>query len=89
MRETRAIAFVTRLTDDRKVFDNAMKRMLIRGIAATDVMAELGAFNKLDGDWDNLTHLMTVGHERANAWLQKNFVRLGEQSTVDIREEYL
>jgi hypothetical protein len=38
MRETRAIAFVTRLTDDRKVFDNAMKRMLIRGIAATDII---------------------------------------------------
>jgi hypothetical protein len=32
---------------------------------------------------------MKVGRERAGASLQKNFVRLGEQSTVDIREETL
>ena len=43
--------------------------MLIHGIAATDVMAELGALNKLNADWDNLTHLMTVGRERADTHL--------------------
>jgi hypothetical protein len=32
---------------------------------------------------------MKVGRERADTWLQKNFGRLGEESTVDIREEYL
>jgi hypothetical protein len=45
-----AIAFVTKLIDDGKVFDNSMERMLIHGIAATDVMAELGALNKLNAD---------------------------------------
>jgi len=89
MREMRAIAFVTKLIDDRKILDNSMKRMLIHGIEAADVMAELGALNKLNADWDNLNHLMKVGRERTDAWLQKNFGRLGEESTVDIREEYL
>ena len=89
MREMRAIAFVTQLIDDGKILDNSMKRMLIHGIEAADVMAELGALNKLNADWDNLSHLMKVGRERADTWLQKNFGRLGEESTVDIREEYL
>jgi hypothetical protein len=28
-----------------------MERMLIQGIAATNVMAELGTLNKLNADW--------------------------------------
>jgi NTE family protein len=88
MREMRAIV-VTKLIDDGKILDNSMKRMLIHGIEAADVMAELGALNKLNADWDNLNHLMKVGRERTDAWLQQNFGRLGEESTVDIREEYL
>jgi NTE family protein len=39
MREMRAIAFVTNLTDAGKILDNSMKRMLIHGIEAADVMA--------------------------------------------------
>src|SRR6266853_3447739 len=48
MREMRAIAFVTKLIDDGKILDNSMKRMLIHGIEAADVMADLGALNKLN-----------------------------------------
>jgi NTE family protein len=89
MRAMRAIAFVTKLIDDGKILDNSMKRMLIHGIEAADVMAELGALNKLNADWDNLTHLMKVGRERTDAWLQKNFGRLGTESTVDIPDKFL
>ena len=89
MREMRAIAFVSRLIDDGKVLDNSMKRMLIHSIEAAEIMAELSAVNKLNTDWDNLTGLMKAGRERADAWLLRNFDRLGKESTVDIREKYL
>ena len=89
MREMRTIAFVTKLIDDGKILENPMKRMLIHGTDAADVMAELGALNKLNADWDNLNHLMKVERERTEAWLKQNFGRLGEESTVDIREEFL
>jgi NTE family protein len=90
MRAMRAIAFVTKLIDDGKILDNSMKRMLIHGIEAADVMAELGALNKLNADWeDNLTHLMKVRRGRTDAWLQKNFGRLGTESTVDIPDKFL
>jgi NTE family protein len=65
MREMRAIAFVTKLIDDGKILDNSMKRMLIHGIEAEDVMAELGVLNRLNADWDNLNHLMKVGASEA------------------------
>ena len=78
MREMRAIAFVTKLIDDGKICGNSMKRMLIHGIDAADVMTGLGALDKLNADCDNLSHLMKVGRERADAWLQKNFCRLGK-----------
>ena len=55
--------------------------MLLHGIDIADVMTELGALYKLNADWDNLTHLMKVGCERADAWIKKNFDRLGEEST--------
>jgi NTE family protein len=89
MREMRAIAFVTKLIDDGKILDNSMKRMLIHGIDAADVMTELRSLDKLNADWDNLSYLMKGGRERADSWLQKNFGRLGEESTVDIPDEYL
>ena len=53
MREMRAIAFVTKLIDDHKISGNSLKRMLIHGIEAADVMAELSALHKLNADWDN------------------------------------
>ena len=89
MREMRAIAFVTKLIDDGKICGNSMKRVLIQSIDAADVMTELGALDKLKADCDNLSYLTKVERERADAWLQKNFCRLGENSTVDIRDEYL
>jgi NTE family protein len=89
MRQMRAIAFVTKLIDDGKILDNSMKRMLIHDTDAADVMIELGSLDKLNPNWDNLSYLMNVGRARADTWLQKNFSRLGEESTVDIRDEYL
>ena len=89
MREMRAIAFVTKLLDDGTIVGNSIKRMLIHGIEAADVMSELSAVNKLNVDWDNLDHLMKVGRERADAWLSTNYDRLGKESTVDIVAKYL
>ena len=63
--------------------------MLIHAIEGADVMAELSALNKLNADWDNLTYLMELGRQRADAWLDANFDRLGKESIVDIRQQYL
>jgi NTE family protein len=46
-------------------------------------MQGLGAPSKLNADWEFLTRA------RAERWLNAHLVRVGVESTVDIREKYL
>jgi len=89
MREMRAVAFVTRLIDDKKVQANDMRRLFIHDIEDEAYMRELGSASKLDPDWDFLAELRDRGRVVADEWLKKNFDRIGKESTVDIREKYL
>jgi NTE family protein len=84
MREMRAIAFVTRLIDEGKVSDYAMKRMLIHSIAADDVMQTLSVVSKMNTNWEFLTRLRDVGRERAALWLNDSFDKIGVDSTADL-----
>jgi len=89
MREMRAIAFVTRLIDEKKILDNNMKKMLIHGILPGESVDELGFTSKLNADWGHLLQLKEDGRERTESWLAESFERLGRESTVDIRGSYL
>ena len=89
MREMRAISFVTKLVDDSPDEFKTLKRMLVHSIAADEIMSELGVASKLNGDWDFLTYLRDQGRDHADKWLALNFDRLGRESTIDIRKEYL
>ena len=63
MREMRAIAFVTELIDDfylRQLDESDADH----GIDAADVMAGLGAMDKLNADWESPLYLMKAGRER-------------------------
>ena len=89
MREMRAIAFVTRLIDERKVSSNDMKRMFIHGIEDESYMRGLGSASKLDPDWGFLRELCEHGRNVADTWIAQNFDRIGKESTFDIRAKYL
>jgi NTE family protein len=89
MREMRAIQFVTDLIDGGRLKDGQLKRMLIHSIEAQDVMAGLGVSSKLNPDWDFLCHLRDVGRARADQWLALNYERIGRESTVDLRLNFL
>ena len=89
MREMRAISFVTRLIDERLVDGGRLKRLFIHSISADVVMKKLGASTKLNADWDFLMYLHASGRRYADAWIEECFDRLGVESTVDIRAQYL
>jgi NTE family protein len=89
MREMRAIAFVTKLIDDKSIADGALKRMLIHAIEADDVMRGLNVNSKLNTDRNFLRYLHKIGRERADLWLRSHLDMLGVESTVDIRAKYL
>jgi NTE family protein len=89
MREMRAISFVTKLIDDGRVGGDDLRRLFIHSISADAVMATLGVSSKMNADWDFLLHLRDAGRTHAEAWIAASFDRLGRESTVDIREQYL
>jgi NTE family protein len=89
MREMRAIQFVTDLIDSGRLKDGQLKRMLIHSIEAQDVMAGLGVSSKLNPDWDFLNHLRDVGRARTDQWLALHYGRIGRESTVDLRVNFL
>ena len=89
MREMRAISFVTRLIDEHEGLSDRLRRMMVHSIAADDVMGKLGVASKLNADWEFITWLKDTGRERAEVWLDRNFSRLGQESTIDIRDRYL
>jgi NTE family protein len=89
MREMRAISFVTKLIDDDPQAMKSLKRVLVHAIAADAIMSELGAASKLNGDWEFLTYLRDQGRDHADTWLAANFDRLGRESSIDIRKDYL
>ncbi len=89
MREMRAISFVTKLVEDGKLREGDAKHMMLHAIEADDVMRGLGVASKLNADWEFLMHLRDIGRERAEAWLEASFDKLGVESSVDIRAKYL
>ncbi len=89
MREMRAIAFVTRLIEEGKITDNSMKRMLIHMIQADDQMADFGVASKMNPDWRFLTYLRDLGRESAAKWIDATIGRLGVETTIDVRSEFL
>ncbi len=89
MREMRAIAFVTSLIDEHDELAARLKKMLVHAISADDVMVRLGVASKFNADWTFLCHLRDAGRDYAAAWLDENYVHLGEQSTVDIAATFL
>jgi NTE family protein len=66
-----------------------LKRLYIHSISADEVMKKLGVSSKLNADWNFLKHLHAAGRQYAHAWIEESFDRLGVESTVDVRAQYL
>ena len=89
MREMRAIAFVTKLIDDKVLDPKKYSRMRMHSIRDDAVMAELGVATKLNPDWSFLRRLHEVGRHTAAEWLDRNFDNVGRESTLDLAGIFL
>lgn len=89
MREMRAIEFITRLIDQGVLSETTHKRMRIHSIRDDAEMNLLGVATKLNPDWEFLCRLRDVGRARARSWLDENFDRIGQSSSVDLQEVFL
>ena len=89
MREMRAVAFVSSLIERGKLSPDEFKLMLIHSIRADEEMVQHGVSSKLNPDWGFLTGLRDSGRAHAERWLAENFDRIGRESSVDVRAEFL
>ena len=89
MREMRAIAFVTRLIDQKKLKASEMKQMLIHSIRDDEAMTSHSIASKLSPDWRFLCALKESGSAVTTRWLGAHFDDIGQRSTVDLEAEFL
>lgn len=89
MREMRAVAFVSKLIEDGKVKESDMKQMHIHSIRSDELMSHHSAASKGNTDWNFLLHLRDEGRMIAKDWLSKNYAKIGKESSVNIRKEFL
>jgi NTE family protein len=89
MREMRTIEFVTRLIDQGALDGNSYSRMRVHSISDDAEMTQLGVATMLNPDWDFLCRLRDAGCRRAEQWLDENFDKVGEASTIDLAGVFL
>jgi NTE family protein len=91
IRELRAIAFVQRLIHQDMLHGDHVQRlklMHIHMIGAEEHMKEFGASSKMNADAEFLAYLKELGRAQAEAWLAKNFDKIGKHTSIKI-DDYL
>jgi NTE family protein len=85
LQELRAIDFVARMLDEGSLDPERYRKMLIHIIADEKGFQNLNASSKMNTEWEFLEHLHNLGYRAAEEWLEVNFGRLGERSSVNVR----
>ncbi|SDZ23579.1 NTE family protein [Jannaschia faecimaris] len=84
LRELRAIEFVQRLTRSGKIPSDAMKDVLVHMVADDPLMRQLSVATKTVANPIVMAQLRTAGHRAADAFLDRDFDRIGNESSVDL-----
>ncbi len=88
LRELRMVEFVTRLIDHDKLDPETYKRVNMHSVGPAEEMKELSSSSKLNLELEFLHYLRDLGRENAKDWLAKNFLSIGEDSTLNLREMF-
>lgn len=87
--ELRAVHFVNRLIQKGALDQERYHPVLIHMIESEDEMRKLGSATKMLIEPKFLQHLFELGRTAAEGWLEKNFAKVGRESSVDIRSRFL
>lgn len=89
MREMRAISFVSKLIDNKTIAADKMKKMFIHSVRSDEEMVTHSVSSKMNTDWKFLTYLRDKGRIVAQTWLETNYDKLGNSSSIDLDKEFL
>ena len=91
LRELRAVNFVQKLLDDGWIKDeyrDRLRNIRIHSIRSDCALEDYDVSSKFRTDWGFLSGLKEKGRAIADAWLAENFDKLGETSSVNLREMF-
>ncbi len=88
LREFRAIDFVNRLLDEKRLDPKRYRRNRLHRIEASAALAHYGAATKLDTSFAFFEELFAVGRKAAQDWLAAHFDDIGVRETVDLRAAF-
>jgi NTE family protein len=89
MLEMRRVNFVQKLLEHGLNLDNRFKDLRIHNINPEKDLAQFNTSSKLNANWDFLLWLHKLGKQYGNEWLNKNYDRIGVESTCDVQEVFL
>lgn len=80
--ELRAIEFVVRLLEQKRLDPERYKHVLMHRIDGGEVLKPFGASSKVRADMVMVRKLFVLGRERGQQWLRKNREHLGVKQTL-------
>lgn len=89
MRELRAIAFITKLLDEKWIKDEyakKMQRVYLHSIRSDKILMKYSLESKYDTSWDFITELFELGQKAGQVWLEEHYDKIGVQSSIDVSE---
>ena len=84
--ELRAIGFVVRLLEQKRLDADRYKHVLMHRIDGGEVLKPFGASSKVRADMVMVRKLFDLGRERGQQWLQQNRENLGVKQTMRFNE---
>ncbi|WP_431094470.1 patatin-like phospholipase family protein [Polaromonas aquatica] len=88
--QMRTIDFINRLLADGRLQEGEKyKSLLLHRIDGGEALENLPSSSKMSADGAMIEKLFEMGQGAAKRWLRRHFEALGQQSTVNIRRDYV
>ncbi len=84
LREVGCISLISELIASGKLKSSSYRRINLHMIGAEEIMTGFGPASKFNADWDFLIHLKETGRQAADDWLENNYEKIGEESSLDV-----
>ncbi|MDX1903363.1 MAG: patatin-like phospholipase family protein [Thermonemataceae bacterium] len=87
--EMRRVNLIQRLLQLGLDLEGKSRKLNIHHINKEDLMAGMSVSSKLNSDWKFLLRLRDYGRMAAEEWLDKNYEKIGVESTCNLKETFL
>ncbi len=90
--ELRAVAFVQKLIDEALLTPAGRaryRRVRLHALKADALLSDLSFASKFNTEWSFLIELKDRGRRAAHAWLKACYDKVGVDSSIDVRAEFL